>query len=889
MYGVFKVPCATCNTNGQTDKNQFECLPPTLRRLQVAGHSDSSGKLKPLPGLLQLGTLLLGPGHILAADRDAFSAMPNLHGLSMSNNAITAIGSWFGRMWKLEKLELSCNEIEVIKKNALQPLVKLDFLSLRYNRLRAVEEWYFAGLTNLKHLHLSYNNISHIAGKSFDQLPRLDFLCLDHNKLSSIPTESVTAMHGIKSVYVEENPFRCTCALESLVSAGIRAIDHYSYNNLQCSYPPSLSGTKIANLEKNEMPCPSPTASVSRQDHGTTLVCEVFWEKQPEIRWLDPRGRAVGERESLDSCGGAVTTSLEHEIPTTQSPEGGTARSSTDDPGLPYIGKSTSTLRMSQQAYRCWTEGSFRCVVESAAGSTSVDLPLTKSSGTSEGGQRQEHTEMTPVFTTRPVQQNAKVTERIIKPTDRNTQQEGTTPSTNKEHWNTVMTTGYTTTPVQQNARITGRMSKPTDKNTRQDGTTPATNKALWPTFLMMGVYILIAGMTVVFLYKVVASCRKRYKRRQQQRQYLQGIAAGAIGGIPLQNIQPPAAAPTTGNPLPPQAAYAEIPDDTPIDPYAETSRLENPVYGADVTGPRGATSTPDPRPRPTNSKASPRPQRPRISRAGKAPDPPPRSDGPANTSDSHYYPPATTATQAGKVPAPPPQTHHTYVNSNVSSQPPDTATTQTDKIPDPLPRTHTCINSNVSSQLQGLGMALRSRQGAAANPQGSGMDAEEDVVGPNIYLDLNGSSCLSGSQTTQAEKIPDPLPRTHTYVNSNVSSQPHGLGMESTSQHGAAWNPQGSGMDGEEDISGPNIYLDLNNKSRLSGSQTTQAEKIPDPLTRTHTYVNSNVSSQPQGSKKSKHMPRSGAPSYPQRSRTEEEEKVDGPNIYNRLSHNGS
>ncbi|CAH1256908.1 LRRC4C [Branchiostoma lanceolatum] len=771
-----------CNTTGQTDENQLGCLPPTLEKLQVAGHSDSNGKLKPLPGLGQLGILLLGPGHILTAERETFSAVPNLRALSLSNNAFKVIGGWFGTIKRLKKLQLCWNKIEEIQKNALQPLAKLQFLSLRFNRLRAVEEWHFAGLTNLKYLHLSYNNISRIAGKSFDQLPRLYSLSLQHNKLSSVPAELLTAMRGIQVVYIEANPFRCTCALESLKSEGLgsTALKSEIYNRLQCSYPPRLSGREIANLERDEMPCPSPTARASRQDDGATLVCEVFWERQPEIRWLDPRGRAVGERESLDPCDGAVSTSLEHEIPTTQSPEGETAHSA-DDPGLPYIGKSTSTLRMSQQAYRCWTEGSFRCVVQSTPGKVSVDLTFTKPSETSEREQTQEHTKMAAVDTTIPVQQNAKVTERIIKPTDKKAQQDGTTTqATYKTHRNTVMTPVFTGTAVPQDGGITGRMTKPTEKNTQKEGTTPAPDKALWQTVLMIGVYILIAGMAVVFLYKVVASCRKRYKKHQNQRQYLQGIAAGAIGGIPLQNIQPPATAPTTGNLVPPQQAYDEIPDDTPITPYAETSRLENPVYGEDVTGPKGATSMPDPRPRPTNSGVSSRPQLSRIAQTGKAPDPPPRSDRQANVSDSHYYPPGTKTTQAEVIPDPLPRTRHTYVNSNVSSQP------------------------------QGLEMASRSRQEASlVDPQGSAMD---DVDGPNIYFDLNGSSRLSGSEMPQTEKIPDPLPRTHTYVNSNVSSQPQG---SKKSKHmprsGAPSDPQSSRTDEEEKVEGPNIYLDLN------------------------------------------------------------------------------
>ncbi|CAH1247450.1 Hypp7926 [Branchiostoma lanceolatum] len=417
------------------------------------------------------------------------------------------------------------------------------------------------------------------------------------------------------------------------------------------------------------------------------------------------------------------------------------------------------------------------------------------------------------------VQQNAKVTERIIKPTDKNIRQDGTTPSTDKGHWNTVRTPVYTTTPVQQNARITGRMSKPTDKNPQQAGTTPAAEQAQWQSVMLIVICIMSACPALFVLYKAVAACRKRYKRRQNQRQYIQGNAAGAIGGIPLQNIQPPAAAPTTGNPLPPQQANDAITDDTSIDPYAETSRLENPVYGADVTEPKCATSIPDPRPRPGRpiNSASSRPRRPRIGRAGKAPDPPPRSDGPVDASDSHYYPPATKTTKTGKVPALPPRTHHTYVNSNVSSQPPDTATTQTEKIPDPFPRTHTYVNSNVSSQAHGSGMASTSQHGAMADrrAQGSGMDGEEEAEVPNIYLDLNDKSRLSASKMHQAGKVPDPLPRTHTYVNSNISSLQKDSKMPKQMPRSEAPSdkPQRQifRLDEEEEVEGPNIYLNLN------------------------------------------------------------------------------
>ncbi|CAH1271106.1 MXRA5 [Branchiostoma lanceolatum] len=686
------LPCAKCNTAGQADENQLECLPGTLKKLQVAGHSDRNGRLKTLPRLGELRMLILGPGSIHTAAEGAFESVSSILALSMSKNAIKAVGSWFGGLAKLEKLFLSWNEIIEIKENAFQPLLRLRYLELRHNRLRAVEEWHFASLTNLEHLHLSYNNISHVAGRSFNRLSRLNTLNLDHNQLSSLSTEwflglsatmtflnlqnnlistipaTLPANTAGRRVYLQNNPFRCTCALGSFESLDRRVYDR---QRLQCSYPPSLSGRKIADVPKADMPCPSPTTT-------------------------------------------------------------------------------TTTRR------------------------------------------------------------NARMTERIVKATGNNTHKDGTTPAADKAQRQTAMTAVSTSKPTRQNGRMTEMIVKTTDKNSPKDSTTPAAKTALWQTVTLIFMGIISAIVALLVLERAVAKC---YKKLRPQRHDVQGNAAGAIGGIPLQNIQPPAAAPTAGNPLPPHLTNNEIPDDTPITPYAETSRLENPVYGADVTGPRGATSIPDHRPRsnrPPNSSASSRPHGSGTTRAGNVPNPPPRPNRPADSSDSNYYPPSTQTTQAAKIPDPLPRTNR-YVNSNVSSQPQDLEMPQARRIPDPLPRTHTYVNSDVSSQQRGRKMATMPRRRPSSVPQGLGMDEEEDVEGPNIYFDLNGPPRPSSSKMRPAEDVPDPLPRTNRYVNSSVSSQQRGSKMATMPRRRPTSNPRHK----EEEVEGPNIYLDLNGRGR--------------------------------------------------------------------------
>ncbi|XP_019614142.1 PREDICTED: uncharacterized protein LOC109462084 [Branchiostoma belcheri] len=856
------LPCATCNTTGQADENQLGCLPGDLKRLQVAGHSDRSGQLKPLPRLGQLLTLVLGPGNIRTVGRGAFAPVSGISALSMEKNAIKTVGSWFGGITKLEKLALSWNEIEEIKENAFQPLRRLGYLELRHNRLRAVEESHFSSLTKLKGLHLSYNSISHIAGRSFYRLSMLHTLSLDHNKLSFLGTEWLQGLYRGK-VYIQENPFRCTCAL-ARPSLSSPCFDNR--DRMRCSYPPGLSGRKVDDVARGEMPCPPPAAKVSRRDRGATLVCEVFWEKRPEIGWMDPNGRAVGDRQAQDRCGGTVTTRLEHDYPTTKSPEGGQVLPR-DASSLPYIGRSTSTLHMNPQAYQCWTGGSFRCVVKSATtGSVFADLPLTKSS---EEDPRHDHTVTTAAgYTSTPAQRNARMTEKVARTPDKNPRQDGITPAADKAERRTAMTAVLTAKPTRQNGRVTGSMGKITDKDGKQDGITSSDYS---PLNIMMIVFysVGIAIVVAIVVDRVVKKCKKWYEERQEQRQNLHGYAAGAIGGIPLQNFQPPAAVSTTGNPVPPQQANDDAQDDASITPYAETSRLENPMYGADVVRPRGATSaSPDPRPGPS---------------LGNAPVPPPRSDRPGiAASDSHYYPPGTATTRAKDVP--PPQTNR-RVNPNVSAQAKRSgkSATRRNRSASCGSRRASCdnrrasyhnrrasydsqvegvnlyldlngpphhsgsdmpqaedVNSSVSAHPKRLGKATlpRTRGRASYDPRSLGVEEEENTEGPNLYLDLNGLKRQSDSEMPQAEDIPDPLPRTNRYVNSNVSA-----------------HPQDSDMCQADMIPDPlprtHTYINCNVSAqphRLGMFDMPQAERIPDPLPRIHTYVNSNVSAHPQG-----------------------------------------
>ncbi|XP_019622249.1 PREDICTED: uncharacterized protein LOC109468444 [Branchiostoma belcheri] len=885
-------PCAICNTTGQTDEDQLGCLPASLTMLQVAGHSDSSGKLKPLPGLTQLRTLILGPGRIRTVQNGTFSVVPNVTTLNMAKNAFEAIGSWFDGIAKLKSLNLSWNEVEQIDENALQPLVQLQSLDLSHNRFQAVEERHFANLTNLKSLHLNNNNISCIAGKAFSHLRSLMVLDLAHNRLrslnadwlqgltalrnanfrhnliSTVSMELLAAMSG-RVIDFRENPLRCTCAVSGLKTGRVRAaMDWRVYNNLRCGYPPSLSGVKLVALYAESMPCPGPTASVSRRDNGYTLVCEVFWEFQPAIlRCVDPRGRVVKEgtaNVSYDDCGGAGTTRLEHEFPTTQSPGRGTAHSS-DQKALPYIGKSTCTIHMNQGLYQCWKGGTVRCVVQSSTWSSmgALNLTLNVSSDEASGkGQRQETTVTTAIYTETPAQRNASVTENVRQTSYKNTQHWQQDGSDTKSP--TLKTDVHTKTSAQRNATETeateteaewnATETEVTDRNIQQDGNSPkadtksptvmtdvhtktsaqwnaieteATDRAIpqdgnstradtkWPTG-MIAVYILSASLALFFPIVVTVVCLKYHKRHQHQHYYSQGNTADAIGDAvvcvirfaigspPLQDTHTQApAAPTTVNPTPVQRTDEEKPDEGDT-ASAQTTRMENPSCGTDATEPKGATSNPDRDPRP-------------------------RSNIPTNSKASSQ-PQGSGITQAGEIPDPPPRP-----DNSISHNPPRPETLG-EEIPDPLPRTHTNTNSNVSAQPQ--------------DPETTCKEIPPDPLPRIVTAKAQGSVI---THDLEEEIPPDPLPRIHTYINSNITSQPR---LKMTS------DPEEIPPDPL-----PRIPMSVNpnvtSQPRLR--MTDDPEEIPpDPLPRIHTYVNTSQLRQKMTSDPEKEIPPDPLPRIP-------------------------
>ncbi|XP_010893448.1 leucine-rich repeat-containing protein 17 isoform X1 [Esox lucius] len=131
----------------------------------------------------------------------------------------------------IEHLQLGRNKIQVLRDNTFSRFKNLISLDLQQNEISQLEEEAFAGLTQLTTLLLQHNNIKTASEEHLLPLPRLQHLRL------------------------YDNPWDCSCKLESLV----RTLQVPSNRNLgnyaKCSWPEALRGEKLKKV-RVERVCP---------------------------------------------------------------------------------------------------------------------------------------------------------------------------------------------------------------------------------------------------------------------------------------------------------------------------------------------------------------------------------------------------------------------------------------------------------------------------------------------------------------------------------------------------------------------------------------------------------------------------------------------------------
>lgn len=157
---------------------------------------------------------------------------------------------------KLKELHLNHNKIGAITNGSFSGLSTLVILNLGNNYLNELGANAFAALPKLEELNLSRNRINFISELAFNGLTNLKILYLNDNSLSKVPIEAITPLGLLAELYLGINVFttiengafeRLNLSLLDLKGSGLAEISEETFRGLE-------NGLKKLDISDNRLP-----------------------------------------------------------------------------------------------------------------------------------------------------------------------------------------------------------------------------------------------------------------------------------------------------------------------------------------------------------------------------------------------------------------------------------------------------------------------------------------------------------------------------------------------------------------------------------------------------------------------------------------------------------
>lgn len=313
----------------------FEAFPklPLLRLLDLDGNRIRAIPSLAFDGLGSLQEIFFRHNEIVKLNAGAFYGLSSIHVLDLSWNAIGMVDQpWlyglenlrelilshnhinstnpegFKFCTFLEKMNLSSNRLETLEADGLSELSNLRYLYIDNNRIANIEDGAFRGLQNLQTLVLRDNIISwqieDMTG-AFEGLEELQVLDIANNNLRHLPVGAFIGLDSLRKLdmrgndiaTIQENPFDDAPELQELFMNTTELFcdcqvawfaDWIRETGLtrevagSCSYPSTLVGRDIFQIEKADLVCDmrpqpyivqQPEAIVALRGDNVSLVC----------------------------------------------------------------------------------------------------------------------------------------------------------------------------------------------------------------------------------------------------------------------------------------------------------------------------------------------------------------------------------------------------------------------------------------------------------------------------------------------------------------------------------------------------------------------------------------------------------------------------------------
>lgn len=214
-------------------------------------------KLDVLPITLNpaIQRLILRNNKIKTVDA-AFHFYRDLQYVDLSSNHLVSIPTEsFISQGKLQELHLNKNKLSAVDNKTFQGLTSLTVLNMRENYLEELPQGLFSALPKLEELNLGQNRISKIHDLAFDGLLALRVLYLDDNLLKTVPTSSFTVMGSLAELHVGLNGFSHLPddAFEGLNKLTVLDLNSAGLSNISDNAFRGLAGLRNLNLADNRL------------------------------------------------------------------------------------------------------------------------------------------------------------------------------------------------------------------------------------------------------------------------------------------------------------------------------------------------------------------------------------------------------------------------------------------------------------------------------------------------------------------------------------------------------------------------------------------------------------------------------------------------------------
>ncbi|XP_028257974.1 leucine-rich repeat-containing protein 4C [Parambassis ranga] len=292
-----------------------------LEILQLSKNHIRSIEIGAFNGLASLNTLELFDNRLTTIPNGAFEYLSKLKELWLRNNPIESIPSYaFNRVPSLRRLDLGeLKRLSYISDGAFKdlsnlrylnlgmcnlkeipniiPLVRLEELEMSGNQLSVVKPSAFTGLVNLQKLWMMHAQIQTIERNSFDDLQSLVELNLAHNNLTFLPHDLFTPLHRLERVHLHHNPWNCNCDILWLSWWLKETVPANTSCCARCHTPSVFKGRYIGELDHSYFQCDVPVIVEPPSDlnvtegMGAELKCRT--SSLTSISWLTPNGSLV--------------------------------------------------------------------------------------------------------------------------------------------------------------------------------------------------------------------------------------------------------------------------------------------------------------------------------------------------------------------------------------------------------------------------------------------------------------------------------------------------------------------------------------------------------------------------------------------------------------------